>query len=170
MANSSAVSEPLPPIRYTQAGDVDIAYRVVGDGPIDLVWVPGLISNLEIEWEDHVKGGLYRRLAGFSRLITFDKRGMGLSDRSVGAPTLEDRMDDVRAVMDAVGSERAALIGNSEGGFMTQLFAAFSSEGASVYFPGAPFLAASLLLVVCVVLCWLILGAAHRRGSRTVAR
>ena len=60
---------------------------MIGDGPIDLVWVPGLISNLEIEWEEHVKGGLYRRLAGFSRLITFDKRGMGLSDRSVGAPT-----------------------------------------------------------------------------------
>jgi len=128
VADSSAVSDPLPPIRYTQAGDVDIAYRVVGDGPIDLVWVPGLISNLEIEWEDHVKGDLYQRLAGFSRLITFDKRGMGLSDRSVGAPTLEERMDDVRAVMDAVGSERAALIGNSEGGFMTQLFAATYPE------------------------------------------
>ena len=120
--------EQLPPIRYAKAGDVDIAYRVLGSGPIDLVWVPGLISNLDIEWEDHVKAPLYRRLAGFSRLITFDKRGMGLSDRSVGAPTLEERMDDVRAVMDAVGSQRAALIGHSEGGLMSTLFAATYPE------------------------------------------
>ena len=120
--------EQLTPIQYAKAGDVDIAYRVVGSGPIDLVWVPGIISNLEIEWEDHVRAPLYRRLAGFSRLITFDKRGMGLSDRSVGAPTLEERMDDVRAVMDAVGSERAALIGVSEGGFMSTLFAATYPE------------------------------------------
>jgi len=119
----------LPPIQYTQAaGDVDIAYRVVGSGPLDIVWVPGLISNLEIEWEDYVRAPLYRRLAGFARLITFDKRGMGLSDRSVGAPTLEERMDDVRAVMDAVGSERAALIGISEGGPMSILFAATYPE------------------------------------------
>lgn len=119
----------LPPIQYTQAaGDVDIAYRVAGSGPIDVVWVPGLISNLEIEWEDHVRAPIYRRLASFSRLITFDKRGMGLSDRSVGAPTLEERMDDVRAVMDAVGSEQAALIGVSEGGPMSILFAATYPE------------------------------------------
>ena len=118
----------LPPIKYTQAGDVDIAYRVAGTGPIDIVWVPGLISNLEIEWEDGMLGSLYRRLATFSRLITFDKRGMGLSDRSVGAPTLEERMDDVRAVMDAVGSERAAIIGISEGGLMSMLFAATHPE------------------------------------------
>ncbi len=120
--------EQLPPIKYAQAGDIDIAYRVLGSGPVDLVWVPGLISNLDIEWEDLVKAPLYRRLAGFSRLITFDKRGMGLSDRSVGAPTLEERMDDVRAVMDAVGSQRAALIGNSEGGLMSILFAATYPE------------------------------------------
>ena len=78
--------EEVPEIRYAKAGNVEIAYRVLGSGPLDLVWVPGLISNLDIEWEDHVKAPLYRRLAGFSRLITFDKRGMGLSDRSVGAP------------------------------------------------------------------------------------
>ena len=118
----------LPPIRYAKTGEIDIAYRVLGSGPLDLVFVPGLISNLEIEWEDHVKAPLYRRLATFARLITFDKRGMGLSDRSVGAPTLEERMDDVRAVMDAVGSERAALIGASEGGQMTMLFAATYPE------------------------------------------
>jgi class 3 adenylate cyclase len=120
--------ERVPEIRYAKAGNVDIAYRVVGSGPLDLVWVPGLISNLDIEWEDHVRAPLYRRLAGFSRLITFDKRGMGLSDRSVGTPTLEDRMDDVRAVMDAVGSERAAILGHSEGGLMSALFAATYPE------------------------------------------
>lgn len=118
----------LPPIQYAQADGVDIAYRVLGSDDLDLVWVPGLISNLEIEWEDHAKAPLYRRLAGFSRLITFDKRGMGLSDRSAGAPTLEERMDDVRAVMDAVGSERASLIGHSEGGAMSILFAATYPE------------------------------------------
>jgi DNA-binding SARP family transcriptional activator/pimeloyl-ACP methyl ester carboxylesterase len=113
-----------PPIRYTNAGGINIAYRVLGDGPLDLVWVSGLSSNLEIEWEQPIYFRFMQRLAKFSRLIAFDKRGMGLSDRNVGAPTLEDRMDDVRAVMDAVGSERAALVGDSEGGMMSMLFAA----------------------------------------------
>lgn len=123
------MTEALPPIRYTKAaGDVNIAYRVLGDGPLDLVWVPGLFSNLEIEWEHPFYLRLYRRLAAFSRLMVFDKRGMGLSDRNVGAPTLEERMDDVRAVMDEVGSERAALIGVSEGGPMSMLFAATYPE------------------------------------------
>jgi class 3 adenylate cyclase len=112
-----------PPIRYAKAGEVSIAYRVLGEGPIDLVWVPGLSSNIEMGWEDPDLF-FWRRLASFSRLIAFDKRGMGLSDRDVGAPTLEERMDDVRAVMDAVGSERAALAGMSEGGPMSLLFAA----------------------------------------------
>jgi class 3 adenylate cyclase len=116
-----------PPIHYAQAGDVSIAYRVMGDGPLDLVWVPGLANNMEIEWESPFRG-IYERLASFSRLMIFDKRGMGLSDRNVGAPTLEERMDDVRAVMDAVGSERAALIGVSEGGPMSILFAATYPE------------------------------------------
>ena len=119
------VTEAVPPIRYAKAGGVDIAYRVVGEGPLDLVWVPGLFSTLEVEWENPV---LHRRLASFSRLMMFDKRGMGLSDRNVGAPTLEERMDDVRAVMDAVGSEQAALIGVSEGGPMSLLFAATYPE------------------------------------------
>jgi class 3 adenylate cyclase len=123
------MTEGIPPIRYTKAsGDVNIAYRVVGDGPLDLVWVPGLFSNLEIEWENPFFVRLYRRLASFSRLLIFDKRGMGLSDRNVGAPTLEERIDDVRAVMDAAGSERAALIGVSEGGPMSILFAATYPE------------------------------------------
>jgi class 3 adenylate cyclase/alpha-beta hydrolase superfamily lysophospholipase len=116
-----------PPIRYAKAGELSIAYRVWGEGPLDVVWVPGLASNLEIEWEipDLTP---YKRLASFSRLMVFDKRGMGLSDRNVGAPTLEDRIDDVRAVMDAVGSDRAALIGVSEGGPMSVLFAATYPE------------------------------------------
>jgi pimeloyl-ACP methyl ester carboxylesterase len=117
-----------PPVRYAKAGDVSIAYRVLGEGPLDLVWVSGLSSNLEMEWEQPVWFSFMQRLASFSRLIAFDKRGMGLSDRNVGAPTLEERIDDVRAVMDAVGSERAALVGLSEGGQMSMLFAATYPE------------------------------------------
>jgi class 3 adenylate cyclase len=117
-----------PPIRYADADGVGIAYRVMGDGPLDLVWVPGLASNLEFEWDDPMLSSLFQRLASFCRLICFDKRGIGLSDRNVGAPTLEQRMDDVRAVMDAVGSERAALVGVSEGGPMSILFAATYPE------------------------------------------
>ncbi len=112
------------PVRYANAGGVSIAYRVMGTGPLDVVWVPGLASNLEIDFESPPFDRLMQRLASFSRLMLFDKRGMGLSDRNVGAPTLEERIDDVRAVMDAVGSDRAALIGVSEGGPMSILFAA----------------------------------------------
>ncbi len=116
--------EEIPPIRYARSGDLTIAYQVVGDGPFDLVWVPGLIGHLELEWEDPRAARLFRRLAAFSRFIRFDKRGMGLSERVIGAPTLEQRMEDVRIVMDAVGSERAALLGLSEGGPMSIMFAA----------------------------------------------
>jgi class 3 adenylate cyclase len=122
------MTDVAPPIRYAKAGEVSIAYRVVGEGPLDVIWVPGLFSNLEIEWDNPFYVRLYRRLASFSRLVIFDKRGMGLSDRNVGAPSLEQRMDDVRAVMDAAGSERAALIGVSEGGPMSVLFAATYPE------------------------------------------
>jgi class 3 adenylate cyclase len=122
------VIEDRPKIRYTKAGEVSIAYAVLGDGPLDLVWVPGLSSHLEIELDDPDALQFWGRFASFSRLIKFDKRGMGLSDRNVGAPTLEERMDDVRAVMDAVGAERAALIGVSEGGPMSMLFAATYPE------------------------------------------
>jgi pimeloyl-ACP methyl ester carboxylesterase len=117
-----------PPVHYAKAGEVNIAYRVLGDAPLDLVLVPGLVSHLEIEWENPIYFEWMQRFASFSRLIAFDKRGMGLSDRNVGAPTLEERMDDVRAVMDAVGSERAALVGDSEGGPMSILFAATYPE------------------------------------------
>jgi pimeloyl-ACP methyl ester carboxylesterase len=113
-----------PETHYAKSGDVYIAYQVVGDGPIDVVFVPGFISHLELGWEEPGIEHTYRRLAAFSRLILFDKRGTGLSDRRVGLPTLEERMDDVRAVMDAVGSELASLFGISEGGGMSLLFAA----------------------------------------------
>jgi pimeloyl-ACP methyl ester carboxylesterase len=113
-----------PETRYAKSGDVRIAYQVVGDGPLDLVYVPGFVSNIELAWEMPERAYFLSRLAAFSRLILFDKRGTGLSDRDVGIANLEDRMDDVRSVMDAVSSERAALFGNSEGGPMTLLFAA----------------------------------------------
>ena len=113
-----------PETHYARSGDVHIAYQVVGDGPMDLVFVPGFISNIDLHWDDPGYAHLLRRLAAFCRLIQFDKRGTGLSDRVAGLPTLEQRMDDVRAVMDAVGCKRAALLGASEGGPMSMLFAA----------------------------------------------
>jgi class 3 adenylate cyclase len=115
-----------PETRYAKSGDVHIAYQVAGEGPVDLVFVTGWITHLELAWEDPVTGRFLRRLASFSRLILFDKRGIGLSDRLPvnELPILEERMDDVRAVMDAAGSERAALLGVSEGGAMSALFAA----------------------------------------------
>jgi len=113
-----------PETRYAKSGDVRIAYQVVGSGPLDLVYVLGFVSNVELWWETPERAHFFSRLAAFSRLILFDKRGTGLSDRDVGIASLEERMDDVRAVMDAVGSESAALYGQSEGGPMCLLFAA----------------------------------------------
>ena len=115
-------------ISYTRSGDVNIAYQVTGAGPIDLVLVPGFFSHLETYWDHPDIAAMFERLGSFARLIRFDKRGTGLSDRSVGMPDLEQRMDDVRAVMDAAGSERAALFGYSEGGPMCALFAATYPE------------------------------------------
>jgi pimeloyl-ACP methyl ester carboxylesterase len=117
-----------PQTHYAKSGKLNIAYQVVGDGPIDLVVVPGWISNIEIFWEDPHVARFFEKLATFTRSILFDKRGTGLSDRSVEAATLEERMDDVRAVLDAVGSVRAALLGYSEGGTMCLLFAATYPE------------------------------------------
>ena len=116
--------------RYARSGEVSIAYQVVGDGPFDLVYVPGFVSNIELMWEEPGLARFLERLASFSRLILFDKRGTGLSDPvpNDGLPTLEERMDDVRAVMDAVGSKRAALLGHSEGGNMCVLFSATHPE------------------------------------------
>jgi pimeloyl-ACP methyl ester carboxylesterase len=117
-----------PEIRYARSGDTSIAYQIVGDGPFDLVFVPGLLSHLDLIWDDPVASWFFQRLASFSRLIMFDKRGTGLSDREVTNTSLEVRMDDVRAVMDAAGSQRAALYGLSEGGPMSILFAATYPE------------------------------------------
>ena len=124
------VLERPPETMYARSGDVNIAYQVVGDAPLDLVFVMGWVSHLEYFWREPSFARFLLRLASFSRLILFDKRGTGLSDRVPinELPTLEQRMDDVRAVMDAVGSERAALCGVSEGGPMCSLFAATYPE------------------------------------------
>src|SRR5258706_8537837 len=115
-----------PQTRFTRSGSVHIAYQVVGEGPLDLVYVPGWVSHVELAWEEPALARFLERLASFSRLILFDKRGTGLSDRVPDAqlPTHEERMDDLRAVMDAAGSERAAIFGFSEGGSLATLFAA----------------------------------------------
>ena len=129
-----------PETRYAKSGDVSIAYQVVGEGEHDIVFVPGYISNVELVWEWEPWAHLYELLAGLGRLIIFDKRGTGLSDRTGGIAQLETRMDDVRAVMDAAGSERAALIGASEGVPMTILFAATYPERttAAVLYGASP--------------------------------
>ena len=114
---------PVPQTHYAQSGDVNIAYQVVGHGPIDLVFVMGWVSHLDYFWREPSFARFLHRLASFSRLILFDKRGTGLSDRVVELPTLEQRMDDVRAVLDAVGSRQAALLGVSEGGPLCSLYA-----------------------------------------------
>jgi len=118
----------LPETHYALSGDVNIAYQVMGDGPVDLVLVPGLISHVEFLHELPGYTAALRRLSRFARVVTFDKRGQGLSDRMSGAPSLEQRMDDVRAVMDSIGSARAILIGFSEGAAMSVLFAATYPE------------------------------------------
>jgi pimeloyl-ACP methyl ester carboxylesterase/DNA-binding winged helix-turn-helix (wHTH) protein len=126
-----ALPLPRPPeTMYARSGDVNIAYQVIGDAPLDLVFVMGWVSHMEYFWREPSFARFLLRLASFSRLILFDKRGTGLSDRVPinQLPTLEQRMDDVRAVMDAVGSERAALCGVSEGGPMCSLFAATYPE------------------------------------------
>jgi pimeloyl-ACP methyl ester carboxylesterase/class 3 adenylate cyclase len=117
--------------RYARVGEISIAYQVVGNGPVDLVFVPSWITNVEENWQEPGYARFLNRLASFSRLILFDKRGTGLSDRVVELPTLEQRMEDVRAVMDAVGSERAVLFGSTEGGAMCALFAATYPERTS---------------------------------------
>jgi class 3 adenylate cyclase len=121
----------LPVTRYAQSSDVSIAYQVMGEGPIDLIIVPGSISHIEFLHELPGYTGFLRRLAAFARVITFDKRGQGLSDRVFDATSLEERMDDVRAVMDEVGSKRAVLLGFSEGSPMSALFAATYPERVS---------------------------------------
>lgn len=117
-----------PPTRYASSGDVSIAYQVVGEGPIDVVLVPGFATQVELLWELPPVARYFNRMASFSRLLLFDKRGTGLSDPVADVPTLEQRIDDVRAVMDAAGSDRASLMGISEGGAMSALFGATHPE------------------------------------------
>ena len=105
-----------PKTNYAQNGDVNIAYQVIGDGPLDLLFLPPFVSHLDLYWATPETAAFFSRLASFSRLILFDKRGTGLSDPVSGAATLEERMEDVRAVLDACGSQRTAIFGLSEGG------------------------------------------------------
>jgi pimeloyl-ACP methyl ester carboxylesterase len=114
----------MPETHYALSGDVNIAYQVIGNGPIDIIMVPGFISHIEFRHELPGYTASLRRLSRFARVVAFDKRGQGLSDRVSDAPSLEQRMDDVRAIMDAIGSERASLFGHSEGCAMSALFAA----------------------------------------------
>ncbi len=113
-----------PVTKYTKSGRINIAYQVIGNGPIDIVYVPGWVSNIDLMWGSPRLVNFFKGLTKFARLILFDKRGTGLSDRVTELSTLEERMDDIRAVMDAVNSERAVLFGHSEGGSVSALFAA----------------------------------------------
>ena len=121
------MADLLPQVSYARSGDVEIAYTSVGTGPVDLVLVWGWLTNLEVYWEEPAFRRFVERIAAFARVILFDKRGMGLSDRTT-AGTLEERMDDVRAVLDAIGSKRAVLLGVSEGAPLSILFAASHPE------------------------------------------
>ena len=121
----------LPETRYALSGDVNLAYQVMGDGPVDIILVPGVVSHVEFMHEVAGYTAFLRRLSNFARVVTFDKRGQGLSDRISGAPSLEQRMDDVRAIMDEIGSRRAVLLGFSEGSPMSALFAATYPERVS---------------------------------------
>jgi class 3 adenylate cyclase/pimeloyl-ACP methyl ester carboxylesterase len=118
----------IPTTRYVKSDDVHVAYQVNGDGPVDLLWVPGFVSHMEAGWQNPQTAGILRRLSSFSRLILFDKRGTGMSDRGSQIFTLEQRMHDVRAILDEIGSERAVLFGVSEGGPMSLLYAASYPE------------------------------------------
>src|ERR1700727_1052484 len=121
----------LPNTRYALSGDVNIAFQVMGGGPIDIILVPGIVSHVEFLHELPGYTGFLRRLATFARIVTFDKRGQGLSDGISGAPSLEQRVDDVRAIMDDIGSQRAVLLGISEGCPMSAFFAAMNPERVS---------------------------------------
>src|SRR6202046_4949369 len=121
----------LPDTRYAISGDVNIAYQTMGDGPVDIVVVPGIVSHIEFLHEMPGYTSFLRRLATFARVITFDKRGQGLSDRVSDVPSLEQRVDDFRAVMESIGSQRAVLLGFSEGSPMSAFFAAAYPERVS---------------------------------------
>jgi pimeloyl-ACP methyl ester carboxylesterase len=121
----------LPMTRYAQSGDLNIAYQTMGNGPIDLILVPGVTTHVEFLHEIPGYTDFLRRLAAFARVVTFDKSGQGLSDRAFGVPSLEQRMDDIRAIMDDIGSTRAALLGCSEGAAISVMFGATYPERTS---------------------------------------
>lgn len=121
----------LPETQYAQSGDFSIAYQVMGDGPVDIILVPGIVSHIDFQHELPGYTRFLRRLAKFARVVAFDKRGQGLSDRLADVPSLEERIDDVRAIMDAIGSKRAVLVGFSEGAAMSVLFATTYPERVS---------------------------------------
>src|SRR5207253_1664284 len=129
-AGMSTLRLGRPQTRYAKSGEVSIAYQVVGDGPLDLVMVPGFVSHVEVAWEEPNYARFLSRLASFSRLILFDKRGTGLSDPVTTVPTMALRMDDIRAVMDNADSRAAAIFGVSEGGTLSLLFARAHPERA----------------------------------------
>ena len=131
--------EQRPETRYARSGDVAIAYQVVGEGPFEVVMVPGFVSHVELGWDIPGHRELRRRLSSFARLIVFDKRGTGMSDRAVAPASFEERSDDIRAVMDAAGSSRAALVGISEGAPMSILFAATYPTRVAALVLVAPF-------------------------------
>ena len=148
---SASMTAPPTETRYADSDGVSIAYRVYGDGPIDLVYVPGMISHIEAFHEIPGYSEFIEALTSFARVVTFDKRGQGLSDRIQGAPSVEERMLDVGAVMDAVGSERAAIFGASEGAPISAVFAAtypertralilFGGFARNVHAPDYPFM------------------------------
>jgi pimeloyl-ACP methyl ester carboxylesterase/DNA-binding CsgD family transcriptional regulator len=118
----------VPETRYARSGEFHVAFQVMGDGPVDLVYVPGWVSHLEVELENGLSRLFYETLASFTRLIRFDKRGTGMSDRAMESMSLEQRMDDIRAVFDAADVKRACLFGYSEGGTMAAMFAATYPE------------------------------------------
>ncbi len=126
--HAQGTSSTRPETRYARSGDVHIAYQVFGEGELDVVLVPGYVTHVELVWEHEPAARFLESLASFARVISFDRRGSGLSDPVEGVPTLEQRMDDVRAVMDAAGSREAALVGISEGVSMSLLFAATYPE------------------------------------------
>src|SRR6266480_3791854 len=121
----------IPATHYVKSDDVHIAYQVIGDGPRDLLFVPGFVSNVEALWQSSARASFFRRLATFARVIMFDKRGTGMSDRGSQIFTLEQRMHDVQTILNEVGSDRAALFGISEGGPMSLLYAATYPERTS---------------------------------------
>lgn len=121
----------LPKTKYAKSGDISVAYQVIGDGPTDVIFVPGFVSHLDLAWDDPAYADWMTRLSGLCRLILIDKRGTGLSDRDVGESTLEERMDDLRAVLDTVGSKQCTVFSISEGGALSMLFAATYPERVS---------------------------------------